>query len=191
MGNLARSVAVSAALLLSLAAACSNGTPPAVHPGDDITDNTNEGDTGIPATPPPSGDSGMDDSSLYDDSGFQPMLGACSTCSCSTKKGFCFGGGVTFHSPPLPLGGHSDAGDGGGAGDASEDTGPAACPMVSAGTNDAGQTKIEIGCNTLPAACAATPTCGCVLEAIQPQFACYLVCTPDDGYLLVYCPNGP
>jgi hypothetical protein len=157
---------VGALAALALAGACSEASAPTISPGDDLVDDTNNEDTGPPMpAPPPDTDAEMD-AGLYPDgsSSYMPMLGQCAACACTASKGFCFAGGIHFSGAP--------------------DAGEPACSMVG------GPDATVNGCNALPAACAATPTCGCVLEAIQPQFKCYLVCTPDDGYLLVYCPNG-
>jgi hypothetical protein len=149
---------------LAVAGACSESSTPTVSPGDDLVDNTNGEDAGMPIPPPPPDTDAQMDAGLYPEgSSYAPMLATCAACSCDTSKGFCFAGGIHFSGAP--------------------EAGPA-CSMVG------GPDATVDGCNALPAACAATPTCGCVLEAIQPQFKCYLVCTPDNGYLLVYCPNG-
>jgi HAMP domain-containing protein len=164
------------AAFLAVAAACSEATTgPTVNGPDMLVNDTMDIDSGdLGASPPPASDTGAD-AALYPDAtpGYAPMLEECAACECSTKKGFCFAGGAHFS-------GAGGSGDGGGDGGG----GPAACAMVPADT-------VSPGCNTLPAACAGTPTCDCVLSAIQTMFECYLVCTPDDGYLLVYCPNGP
>jgi hypothetical protein len=149
-------------LALALFGACSE-TRPNGGPGDDLIDNTNNEETG-PPSPNPAVDSGSMDSSPmnYPDSSYAPLLTTCAACDCSSAKGFCFAGGTHFVGP-------SDA---------------PACVMIDAST-------VGIGCNPLPAQCGPNPQCDCVINAIQPQFSCYLVCTPDPGYLLVYCPNGP
>jgi len=44
----------------------------------------------------------------------------------------------------------------------------------------------SVGCVTIPAACAATPTCACLLGAIA-GLTCYPACV-DQGTPLVFCP---
>ncbi len=158
---------VVVAAAIALAAACSEATAPTVvAPGDDLVNDSNNTDAApMPAPPPDSdaqADASMDTGIVYTDGSYAPMLNTCAACSCSATKGFCFAGGVHLSGGP--------------------DAQPA-CAMVTGST-------VEDGCNSLPAACAANPTCDCVLTAVQPQFQCYLVCSPDNGYLLVYCPNG-
>jgi hypothetical protein len=48
---------------------------------------------------------------------------------------------------------------------------------------------LQVGCNTLPTACQATPSCECIMDAIKAQVPCYMVCSeaPDIGRA-VYCP---
>jgi hypothetical protein len=162
----ARVVLLTVTLALIVVGACTSQSSNVNKPGDDLINSTNEKDMGPPMAPPPqdSGAAGMD-GPVYDvATGYMPALNTCASCSCSESKGFCFAGGtrgVTPTDAPAP-----------------------ACTMVDAST-------IEVGCNPLPPSCVATPTCTCVLEAIQAQFSCYLVCSPDPGYLLVYCPSGP
>jgi hypothetical protein len=118
------------------------------------------------ATPPPfeAGpiDSGPTDA-LY--TVVDADLSACATCDCSPQTSFCFAGA----SPREPV-------------DAGPDAGPGPC-SVNPGPTPA------IGCNALPAACTATPSCGCILSVLQPQYRCYLNCRTDGSGFLVYCPH--
>jgi hypothetical protein len=158
---------------IAVAVACAEKQSPTIAPGDDLENDTNDSDAQPPLPPTAPADAQID-AGLYPDgeSTYAPMLAQCAACECSAKKGFCFAGGVHFSNPPPSEAGASDA--------------EAACSMVGGGS-----AGVVNGCNALPSACTANPTCACVLDAIQTQFACYLVCSPDDGYLLVYCPNGP
>ncbi len=99
-------------------------------------------------------------------------LGACNTCVCAKDTSFCFGG-ATLRAPVGGAG--TDAGDAG-------DAGPAICPTASSASP-------AVGCNTLPAACAAKPTCACIIDALQPLYRCYLNCADNGSEWLVYCPN--
>lgn len=157
-----RALALGSALAISLAAACSSSKSTGGDGGvDDLTDDTHHEDAG-PGTPLPPADAGPVDAATTTYDNYAPALDTCRSCSCPSSSAFCFAGGIHAITPP--------------------DAAPAACVIVDAGA-------VEPGCNTLPPACAAKPTCECVIAAIQPSFTCYLVCTPDPGYLLVYCPN--
>jgi hypothetical protein len=149
------------AAAVAVGGACSNPTKPPNAPGDDLVNDTNEEEAGPPQPNQPVDAAPMDSSPpVSADASYVPMLMACASCNCSMTTGFCFAGGTHMLGP-------SDA---------------PACMMVAG-------PAIGVGCNALPAACAANPTCACVIDAIQPQFNCYLVCTPDPGYFLVYCPS--
>lgn len=167
---------------LALVAACSD-TKSATGQGDNVIDDTRN-QPRPPANPDPPVDASVDTGPLYDANGNYKPLTACSDCACTPDTHFCFGGGASRSlSPQIADAGaaSSDAGDGG-------DGGLAACPLPgSAGGGEAG--TIQVGCNNLPAECAATPTCACVLNAIQPHFQCYLVCHDPGASLLVYCPS--
>ncbi len=99
-------------------------------------------------------------------------LKACDTCVCAKDTSFCFGG-ATLAAPVIIAG--ADAGDGG-------DAGPAICPTASGAA-------AQVGCNTLPPACAAKPTCACIIDTLQPLYRCYLNCADDGSKWLVYCPS--
>jgi hypothetical protein len=125
-----------------------------------------------PAPPEPPADDGgqpLLDGPIYGDAPvytpFDADLGACSSCACAQGTSFCFGGGST----------KAPTGDGG-------DAGPKPCTTASTAIP-------EVGCNTLPAACAAKPTCACIIDTLQPSFRCYLNCQDDGKQFLVYCPN--
>jgi hypothetical protein len=127
---------------------------------------------GVPPPPPPPPpedasqpllDSGLTgDGPVYEK--FDADLTACSMCTCEQATSFCFAGAT----PRAPV----DAGEGG----------VPPCTVASGPTP-------EIGCNAMPAECAATPTCGCILAALQPKYRCYLNCADDGSQFLVYCPN--
>ena len=131
-----------------------------------------------PPTPPPPGDDaqppvyeasipdGADDA-LY--TRVDANLGACDSCICAKDTSFCFGG-ATLRAPM------------GGAGTDAGDAGPSVCPTASGAT-------ATIGCNTVPAACAAKPTCACIIDTLQPLYRCYLNCADDGSKFIVYCPN--
>lgn len=111
---------------------------------------------------PPVFDAGTIDDAPYDVYAKSDAdLGACSSCICSTSTSYCFGGGT--------LRAAMDSG------------GPVPCTVASG-------TAPQVGCNNLPAACAAKPSCECVIAALQPLVACYLNCQAGSSWL-VYCPN--
>jgi hypothetical protein len=163
------------AAALALAAACNDTPGPPSGPGDNLVDDTNQDavaqhtqDTGIV---PPQGavDGSYADGTIleaggstgYMDAG-SPMA-ACASCTCGMNRGFCLENGVT-------------------------------ATVTSAATGDAGlctlasPTSLAVGCNPLPDSCP-TPSCQCLLNAIQPPLGCYPECTSKGGYFDVYCPR--
>jgi hypothetical protein len=48
---------------------------------------------------------------------------------------------------------------------------------------------LSVGCNALPSACKASPSCTCLIDQVAKTEHCYLVCgeSGDVGYA-VYCP---
>jgi hypothetical protein len=166
--------------------ACSDSAKP-LGTSDKFIDDTAGQDVSAPPPPGPT-DSGGDGAD-----GYGPTVIACAGCSCDPAKDYCFSGGsgsgtvgeggsgaddasdgASTHRPAVPLGGFGEP-------DGAAEAGPPPppCPVVAAGA---------IGCIPLPTACAATPTCPCLLDALQMQYpACYLVCTPTPGFLSVYC----
>jgi hypothetical protein len=155
--------------------ACSDSAKP-LGTGDKVIDDTAGQDAYSPTPPPPPADGGGYEAG---DGGYAPALSTCGGCSCDPTKNYCFSGGVMKAVMPFPNGvfGQPEGGP-----DASGPP-PAPCPVLPAGT-------LGNGCVPLPAACAAAPTCDCLLDALQPSYKCYLVCTPSPGFLEVYCP-GP
>jgi hypothetical protein len=151
-----------AALSAPLVAACSTTTRRTEAAGDTVIDDTRDQPRPPPAPedPPPEP---TDAAAIYTDAkdDYSPAA-ICNGCACTPDAHYCFGGG-TFRAPA--------------------EAGLPVCPLPEAGA------AIGIGCNVLPAACAQTPTCECVLTAIQPAIRCYLVCQPHEGQLLVYCPT--
>jgi hypothetical protein len=145
--------------LVAMGAACSESTAPAGKGNDVVVDV--DGSGGPPEQP---GDDAPDDSPFARvDSGYQPPpdgyspFAFCSSCSCPAGT-YCFGGGTSFESFN---------------GDCHEDAGA-----------DAG---LAIGCQPFPPACAAQPTCECLIQALAPSMPCYPVCSITT--LIVYCPN--
>src|ERR1700722_13792334 len=161
----AKVVLLTVTLALIGVGACNESSPPVNKPGDDTINGTHEPEAGLPAPNPTEDSSTPMDPPMYDvGTGYAPALDTCGSCSCDMTKSFCFAGGTHGITPT--------------------DAPPPACTLVDAST-------VQIGCNPLPASCTANPTCDCIEDAIQTQFGCYLVCTPDPGYFLVYCPSPP
>ena len=88
-------------------------------------------------------------------------MAACSGCVCPPETAFCFAGTTPRASGPE-----------GGA------------PACSVSTSSPPQ----VGCNALPAVCSADPTCACIIDTLQPLYACYLNCQDTQDGFLVYCP---
>jgi hypothetical protein len=161
---------------IGAAIACSDAAKP-LGTGDKFVNETDGEDTYVPPQPtPPSGDGGT----TYEggEDGYAPALNTCASCSCDPAKNYCFSGGVLREVKPFP--GSSGFGEPDGAATSGPPAAP--CKILDAGT-------LGNGCIPLPAACKTTPTCDCVLAALQSYYSCYLVCTPTPGYLEVYCPN--
>jgi hypothetical protein len=172
-GRITLSLVVAA---LGAAIACSDAAKP-LGSGDTLTNDTAGEDAYSPPIPQPPSDGGEGGAT---DSGYAPALGTCSSCSCDPTKNYCFSGGTPLMATRVfPLSGP-------GFGEPTPDAGPPPppCTLLPAGS-------VANGCTPLPAACAAAPSCTCLLGALQPLYSCYLVCTPTPGYLEVYCPDGP
>jgi hypothetical protein len=157
--------------------ACAD-TKSAGSSGNVVVDDTRE-QPRPPPNPDPPIDANIPDAPLYDALGNYAPLTACNGCTCSGDTHFCFGGGT-----PRGLAGPGDGGTDEPT-DASVDAGDGGLPLCPVPSNPA---TVQVGCNALPAACAADPTCACVLTAIQPAFRCYLVCQNTSGLPQVYCP---
>jgi hypothetical protein len=161
---LVAAIASGAALIY----ACTSETPPPTG-GDNVVDDTKPTATPTqPLPPPPDGGAtpdgyGYDGRSYEKPDGYNP-LGVCNTCACSsagTPPTYCFGGGT------------------------GQTTFDGKC------ADAATSAQPQLGCNAIPAACAATPTCSCILTALG-KYPCYLVCGTGGGIasdLSVYCPN--
>lgn len=171
--------AIAITAIAVVCAACGDSASPGGS-GNTVIDDTRD-QPRPPANPdtpvdsgPTDGEAPIYDGSLADGAAYQP-LSACSGCTCSADSHYCFGGGRA-RAAPTPQARDASAEDGG-------DASLPACPLP------ASASTIQVGCNDLPAECAATPRCACVLNAIQPHFACYLVCQPGGDQLRVYCPS--
>jgi hypothetical protein len=167
--------------------ACSDTAKP-LGTGDMFINDTAGQD--VFSQPVPTLDSGADSADAYGSS-----MNACAACSCDPTKNYCYSGGSTASAPDgataaadtgtngdsagahfplaIPLGGFGEP-------DGAAEAGPPlpACPMVAAGS---------LGCTPLPSACTASPSCTCLLGALQGQYStCDLNCTPTPGFD-VYC----
>jgi len=156
--------------------ACNDGPPPTSAPGNNYVDDSMQDavahysqDAGIYDVIPPMGamDAGYVDGSYTDANlasvGYADVgspATACASCTCSQTTSFCIENGLTTTVSGAAAGGQ--------------------CPMAPAG-------KLQIGCNPIPAACAANPTCGCLLDSVQPPVSCYPECTSTLGYFDVFC----
>jgi hypothetical protein len=154
--------------------ACTD-TPPPAAPGNVVFDDSmqdaelqNNEDASIQYGPQGLGEAGTDGAygldSTYGSSGYEDVQSpqsACSSCKCDMRVGYCLenGPGLTA-STAAPVSGF--------------------CGLAS---------TLSIGCNALPAACASSPTCACVLDAVQPPLGCYPECTTSSGYIDVFCQN--
>jgi hypothetical protein len=153
---------VLAALAATLLGACSTGARRTEAAGNTVIDDTRDQPRPPPAPPDPPTEPD-DAGGVYVDARDEYAPAAmCGGCACTPDAHYCFGGG-TFRAPA--------------------EAGIPACALPEAGAS------VQVGCNALPAACAAAPTCDCILNAIQSQVRCYLVCQPLGGQLLVYCPT--
>ena len=177
----ARVLTVIIASSLGAAIACSDTAKP-LGKGDKFINDTTGQDAASqpPPPPPPPTDAPYDTGS--DGYMYMPQLGTCASCSCDPAKNYCFSGGTIKAAHRIfagmgPIFGENEGGEGGGG------PPPPPCKILDAGT-------LTDGCIPLPPACAATPTCPCLVKALQPYYSCYLNCSPTPGYLEVYCP-GP
>ncbi len=93
----------------------------------------------------------------------QSPQAACASCTCNKKIGYCLenGSSATVTAAPYANGACAVA--------------PASMPSV--------------GCNPLPAACTANPSCGCILDNVQLPSGCYAQCSNSAGYYDLYCPT--
>jgi hypothetical protein len=179
MRALDRITIVFAVTAICAAVACSDSAKP-LGSGDKFVNDTAGQDAYSP--PPPSSPS--DAASDADAYAAAAAASACESCSCDPKVNYCFSGEalrMTFKDP-IHVILAAGFGEPDGAAEAKAPP-PPPCPVLTVGSTDD-------GCIPLPAACAATPTCACVLAALQPLYACYLDCSPTPGYLSVRCPNG-
>jgi hypothetical protein len=168
--------------------ACSDTAKP-LGTGDMFTNDTLGQDVSSPPVP-------TLDSGAYNADAYGSSMNACVACSCDPTKNYCFSGGGSTASAPDGATTAADTGDNGdsagahfplaiplggfGEPDGAAEAGPPlpACPIVAAGS---------LGCSPLPAACTASPSCACLLSALQSQHStCYLDCTPTPGFD-VYC----
>jgi hypothetical protein len=175
--------------ILGTTFACSDSAAP-LGIGDTVTNDTAGMDVYAPPLPQQQ-DSGSDGEAAY-----LPTVDPCAGCTCDPTQSYCFAGsssaGIVAYDSGIAAGdGATSSGDaraalplgGFGEPDGAVDAGPPPPPCA---TLAVGSTPL--GCTPLPAACATTPTCACVLAALQPQFSsCYLVCTPSPGHIEVYC----
>jgi hypothetical protein len=157
------------------ALACSDSAKP-LGTGDTFTNDTAGQDAG--SLPPPVSSDASSEANAY-----SPALNTCGSCSCDPTKNYCFSGGTPRALSLVPI--HTLSGGFGEPDGAAEANAPPPPPCA---VLEAGSTSN--GCTPLPAPCTNTPTCACVLNALQPLYSCYLVCSPSPGFLEVYCPNG-
>jgi hypothetical protein len=155
-----RAVPIALTIALLVVAAC----------GDKIQPSGSTLVKDVPPQPPPPDDQDAA-SPVYDGAipdGYTPVdanFQACAGCICAPKTSFCFAGA----SPRAP-------------GDAGDDGGPTACTTAST-------SPPQVGCNTIPSACTATPNCACIIDNLQQFYRCYLNCRNDGDGMLVYCPS--
>jgi hypothetical protein len=156
--------------------ACNDGTTAPAGPGDNLTDNSHQDAVAVvtqdATVPPPVGavDGGADG---YVDggstsTGYQDVTSpqaACSSCTCDNRIAFCLENGTANK-----VTGAAASGEGG------------ACAY-------APSNQLQVGCNILPPACAAAPTCQCILDNVQPPLGCYPECSTSLGYIDVFCPH--
>jgi hypothetical protein len=162
---------------MGAAVACSDSAQP-LGKGDTFTNDTVGQDVYSPAPPQPTDGGGDADA-------YAAPASPCASCTCSSAKNYCFAGGALKTARTI-VPSHilaSGFGEPDGAAEANAPP-PPACPILAAGST-------SNGCIPLPSACEATPTCACVLNALQPMYACYLDCALGMDSLEVYCPNGP
>jgi hypothetical protein len=172
---------VVVASTLGAAWACSDSAQP-LGSGNKFINDTMGQDVYTPPQPaPPPADANSDADG--NDSGYAPVLSECASCSCDPAKNYCMSGGVrTADKKASRVSYPYGAGGGFGEPDGAKGPPPPPCPILDAGATGN-------GCIPLPAACAATPTCECLVVALQPLYSCYLNCSPTPGFLEVYCPH--
>ena len=161
------------AAAFALAAACGQSGSPGGS-GNDVVDDTRPNEPRAPQNPDENADASDDGPGYEGGEAGAPDLGACSTCTCDPSAYYCFGGAT-------PRGARVFA-----KADASSDD--AACAVPDAAAFDGGDPGLSPvdGCNRLPAGCF---DCSCIIAALQPKYACYLVCADDGVQMLVYCPH--
>ncbi len=156
-----------AVLALAVAMHACNDTSPPSNPGNTLVDNSHQDaiaqvtqDVAAPATTYDGGLDALGASTAYADV-VSPQV-ACSTCTCDPRIAFCLENGTSLKVTAPPV--------------------DAACGY--APTN-----QLQVGCNILPPACAANPTCQCILDSVQPPLPCYPECTDPKalGYFDVFC----
>jgi hypothetical protein len=188
-------VPVLVALVLGgvAAVACGDASGPSgTQGGDDFTNDTRDSSVRAPGNPDdgatlmgqPDGAyaTGQPEAGYYtdgtmgygeDDGGpvpeSYPGVAECSACSCPATASYCFGGATPRNLPMIVTPFTTDAATGDGA--------APACPVVAAGA---------LGCSALP---AGATNCSSLLMALQPTYACYLVCAYNGTTMTVYCPN--
>ena len=157
--------------------ACNDGPPPPSGPGNVIIDDsmqdavatlTQDATAAVVYAPQgigAAGDGAYGLASSYASTGYadvQSPGSACSSCSCDKRVGYCLENGTSLTSTAAPIKGF--------------------CGLAKT-------TAPAVGCNALPAACAANPTCACILDAVQPPLPCYPECTTGGGFFDVFCPT--
>jgi hypothetical protein len=148
------------AAALAAAAACTESTAP-IGKGNDFKVDVDSSTQPEQPAEDASGDSPfarVDSPYKPPPDGYAPYK-TCSMCSCPAGS-YCFGGGTGY------------------------ETFDGVCDHTGAGP-DAG---LQIGCESMPPACASKPDCPCLIEALAPYMGCYPVCTPMP-FFIVYCPN--
>jgi len=168
--------ALAAATAIGLVA-CTDGPPAPSGPGNVVVDDSMQ-DAVATVTEdayisPPQGVADAGDGSAtgtYDmmpeaggSTGYadvQSPMAACSSCKCDKRVGYCLENGTSLTSTAAPIQGFCGL---------SKTAAPA------------------IGCNALPAACAAAPTCECILDSVQPPLGCYPECSSAAGFFDVFC----
>jgi hypothetical protein len=170
-------VSVALASGVGVIAACNDAPPAPSGPGNVLVDDSMQDavaqltqESGAPDVmyaPQGIGDAGdggygLDGTASTGYADVQSPQTACSSCKCDRRVGYCLENGttVTFGAPPI---------DG-------------FCALAKTPTP-------AVGCNALPAACAANPTCACILDAVQPPLGCYPECTTGGGFFDVFCPK--
>jgi hypothetical protein len=165
-------VALVAAGVATAPFACNDSAGPTQTPPDLLIDNTMQDAVAMytqdVVAPQGAGDGGYDGTypegsvdAPYAATGYadvQSPMTACSSCMCSEKAGYCLENGTSATFTSKVIGGY--------------------CSL---------SPTLAVGCNVLPAACAAKPTCACILDNVQPPLQCYPECTESGGYFDVFC----